>query len=301
MSFQLSRVRIPGIKRVITICSAKGGVGKSTTSVNTALALRNLFSLEVGIVDADITGPSIPLMMSVQRDEIETYRIAGSDRFGPAMNYGIKVMSMGLIVPPDEAIAVRGPMINKYMRALLFQTDWNELDYLLIDMPPGTHDAHLTITQEVQLSGAIIVSTPQEAALIDARRGIDMFTAVNVPVAGLVENMSYFVCDKCDKKHYPFGKGGVKKMAESLHVPFLGEIPLLVDIMQEGDCGKPPALRGDPSFPAAKPYYELAQRLHEELNRLETEHHSNAEKNLASEERGSPSSAPIGGPRITFE
>lgn len=301
MSFHISRVRIPGIKRVISICSAKGGVGKSTTSVNTALALRNLFNLEVGIVDADITGPSIPLMMSVQRDEVETYRVAGSDRFGPAMNYGIKVMSMGLIVPPDEAIAVRGPMINKYMRALLFQTDWNELDYLLIDMPPGTHDAHLTITQEVQLSGAIIVSTPQEAALVDARRGIDMFAAVNVPIVGLVENMSYFVCDNCEKKHYPFGEGGVKGMAASLHVPFLGEIPLLTKIMQDGDCGKPPALRGDPTLPAAKPYYDLAQRVHGELNRIEAEFHNNEGKHNFTEPSGGINPIIAGGPRITFD
>lgn len=265
----ISRVRIPGVRRVITICSAKGGVGKSTTSVNTALALRNLYNLEVGLVDADITGPSIPLMMSIGAEEIETYRVAGSDRFGPAMNYGLKVMSMGLIVPHDEAIAVRGPMINKYMRALLFQTDWNDLDYLLIDMPPGTHDAHLTITQEVQLSGAVIVSTPQEAALVDVRRGIDMFSAVNVPIVGLVENMSYFVCDGCEKKHYLFGEGGVRQTAQKLGVPFLGEIPLHTQIMRDGDIGKPPALRGDPNLPAAKPYYELAAKVHEAMNALE--------------------------------
>lgn len=278
-----SRVRIPGVKRVLTICSAKGGVGKSTTSVNTALALRNLYGLEVGLVDADITGPSIPLMMSIQADEIETYRIAGSERFGPAKNYGLVVMSMGLIVPQDEAIAVRGPMINKYMRALLFQTDWNELDYLLIDMPPGTHDAHLTITQEVQLSGAVIVSTPQEAALIDARRGIDMFAAVNVPIVGLVENMSYFVCDGCDKKHYLFGKNGVRRTAEQLNVPFLGEIPLVTQIMRDGDVGKPPALRGDPNLPAAKPYYDLAKKIHETMNDLEnTEQKGNGSGNTSS-------------------
>lgn len=276
---------------MITICSAKGGVGKSTTSVNTALALRNLYNLEVGLVDADITGPSIPLMMSIGAEEIETYRVAGSDRFGPAMNYGLKVMSMGLIVPHDEAIAVRGPMINKYMRALLFQTDWNDLDYLLIDMPPGTHDAHLTITQEVQLSGAVIVSTPQEAALVDVRRGIDMFAAVNVPIVGLVENMSYFVCDGCEKKHYLFGEGGVRQTAQKLGVPFLGEIPLHTQIMRDGDIGKPPALRGDPNLPAAKPYYELAAKVHEAMNALEKS------------EREKPARSGGGGsePRITFD
>lgn len=293
MQHMISRVRIPGVKRVLTICSAKGGVGKSTTSVNTALALRNLFQLDVGLVDADITGPSIPLMMGIGAEEIETYRVAGSDRFGPAMNYGVKVMSMGLIVPQEEAIAVRGPMINKYMRALLFQTDWNDLDYLLVDMPPGTHDAHLTMTQEVQLSGAVIVSTPQEAALIDVRRGIDMFAAVNVPIVGLVENMSYFTCDQCEKKHYLFGEGGVRRTAEQLGVPFLGEIPLHQQIMRDGDSGRPPALRGDPDLPAARPYYELAARIHRAMDEMEQK----------AESKGDGLKGGGGGaePRITFD
>ncbi|CCW68587.1 unnamed protein product [Phytomonas sp. Hart1] len=264
---KFSRVKIPGIKRVITLCSAKGGVGKSTTSVNVSLALKNM-GFSVGLVDADVTGPSIPLMMGVTQSQVETYRIAGSDRFGPPMNFGVKVMSMGLIVPHDEAIAVRGPMINKYIRALLFQTDWDELDYLLIDMPPGTNDVHLTITQEVILSGAVIVSTPQKVALIDVRRGIDMFVAVNTPVLGLVENMSYFLCDNCNKKHYIFGNGGVKAVAKELKVPLLGEIPFVERIMSDTDEGMPPALRGDVEIPAAKPYYELAMNIHEVLDSL---------------------------------
>lgn len=255
-----SRVSVPGVKRVLTLCSAKGGVGKSTTSVNVALALKNM-GHRVGLVDADITGPSIPTMMGVEASQVETYRVAGSDRFGPPMNFGVKVMSMGLLVPFDEAIAVRGPMVNKYIRALLFQTDWDELDFLLIDMPPGTNDVHLTITQEVILSGAVIVSTPQKVALIDVRRGIDMFAAVNTPVLGLVENMSYFECDGCDKRHYLFGHGGVARAAEELGVPFLGEIPFVARIMQDTDDGVPPALRGDASLPSAKPYYELAERI----------------------------------------
>lgn len=261
---KFSRVKIPGIKRVITLCSAKGGVGKSTTSVNVALALKNM-GFQVGLVDADITGPSIPLMMSVEQSQVETYRIAGSDRFGPPMNYGVKVMSMGLIVPHDEAIAVRGPMVNKYIRALLFQTDWDDLDYLLIDMPPGTNDVHLTITQEVILSGAVIVSTPQQVALVDVRRGIDMFAAVNTPVLGLVENMSYFQCDSCARKHFLFGEGGVRAVSEELQVPLLVEIPIMQRIMADTDAGVPPALRGDPEMPAAKPYYQLAERIHEVL------------------------------------
>ncbi|CCW62250.1 unnamed protein product [Phytomonas sp. EM1] len=284
---KFSRVKIPGVKRVITLCSAKGGVGKSTTSVNVSLALKNM-GFNVGLVDADITGPSIPLMMGVGQSQVETYRIAGSDRFAPPMNFGVKVMSMGLIVPHDEAIAVRGPMINKYIRALLFQTDWDELDYLLIDMPPGTNDVHLTITQEVILSGAVIVSTPQKVALIDVRRGIDMFVAVNTPVLGLVENMSYFSCDNCDKKHYIFGNGGVKAVAKELQVPLLGEIPFIERIMSDTDQGVPPALRGDEELPAARPYYELAARISERLDSL-------------SDVEGGSASMTSAGPKITFE
>lgn len=265
-----SRVKIPGVKRVITVCSAKGGVGKSTSTVNTALALKNL-GHRVAVVDADITGPSIPHMMGVDQSQVETYRVAGSDRFVPPMNFGVKVMSMGLVVPYDEAIAVRGPMVNKYIRALLFQTDWEELDYLMIDMPPGTNDVHLTITQEVVLSGAVIVSTPQQVALIDVRRGIDMFSAVNVPVLGLLENMSYFICDGCDKKHYLFGEGGVRRMSAELDVPFLGEVPFVPRIMADTDVGIPPALRGDETLPAAKPYYDLAKAIVASMEAIESQ------------------------------
>lgn len=265
---KFSRVKIPGVQRIITCCSAKGGVGKSTTSANVALALKNL-GHRVGLVDADITGPSIPTMMGVDHTQIETYRTAGTDRFSPASNFGIKVMSMGLIVPFDEAIAIRGPMVNKYIRALLFQTDWDELDYLVIDMPPGTNDVHITITQEVVLSGAVIVSTPQDIALIDVRRGIDMFAAVNVPVLGLVENMSYFRCGSCSEKHYIFGQGGVRRTAQELQLPLLGEIPFVPQILKDTDAGYPPALRGDETLEAAKPYYDLSRKIIERLDEIE--------------------------------
>ncbi|CBH18197.1 MRP protein, putative [Trypanosoma brucei gambiense DAL972] len=264
---KFSRVAIPGVKHVITLCSAKGGVGKSTCSVNVALALKNI-GFNVGVVDADITGPSIPTMMGVDSSQVETYRVAGSDRFAPPTNFGVKVMSMGLIVPHDEAIAVRGPMVNKYIRALLFQTDWDELDYLVIDMPPGTNDVHLTITQEVVLRGAVIISTPQKIALVDVRRGIDMFAAVNTPIIGIVENMSYFKCTQCDTKHYLFGTGGVKATAEELGVPYLGEVPFQQRIMSDTDEGYPPALRGDRSLDAALPFYELAERIDTAVNAL---------------------------------
>lgn len=264
----MKRVQVPGVKNIITFCSAKGGVGKSTTSCNTALALKNL-GHRVGLVDADITGPSIPTMMRVEQNEIETYRTAGVDRFVPPENYGVKVMSMGLIVPYDEAIAVRGPMINKYIRALMFQTDWGELDYLVIDMPPGTNDVHITVTQEVALTGAVIVSTPQQIALIDVRRGIEMFANVNVPVLGLVENMSYFLCNKCSERHYLFGQGGVRATADELRLPFLGEIPFVPKIQSETDVGRPPALRGDEALEEAKPYFDLARTTVRELENLQ--------------------------------
>ncbi|EAN86470.1 hypothetical protein C3747_334g31 [Trypanosoma cruzi] len=264
-----SRVAIPGVKQTITLCSAKGGVGKSTCSVNVALALKNM-GFSVGIVDADITGPSIPTMMSVDASQVETYRVAGSDRFAPPTNFGVKVMSMGLVVPYDEAIAVRGPMVNKYIRALLFQTDWDELDYLVIDMPPGTNDVHLTLTQEVVLTGAVILSTPQRVALVDVRRGIDMFAAVNTPILGIVENMSYFACGQCGTRHNLFGTGGVKATAEELGVPFLGEIPFVPRIMQDTDAGYPPALRGDGTMEAAEPFYKLAERIHDAVVALKT-------------------------------
>lgn len=291
-----SRVHIPGVKHIITICSAKGGVGKSTASVNVALALKNL-GWSVGLVDADITGPSIPTMMGVEASQVETYRIAGSDRFGPAMNYGVKVMSMGLIVPHDEAIAVRGPMLNKYMRALLFQTDWDELDYLVVDMPPGTHDVHLTMTQEVVLSGAIIISTPQKVALVDVRRGIDMFTAVNTPILGLVENMSYFVCNSCHARHSLFGQGGVRAVAEELQVPLLGEIPFIQAIMTETDGGVPPTLRGDREQPAARPYYDLAERIHAAVQEISSGVTSSTALSSAAQVHASAASTPS----ITFD
>ncbi|KAG8341972.1 NUBPL iron transfer P loop NTPase AAA domain [Trypanosoma vivax] len=283
---KFSRLAVPGIKHVITLCSAKGGVGKSTCCVNVALALKNM-GYSVGVVDADITGPSIPTMMGVEASQVETYRVAGSDRFAPPTNFGVKVMSMGLVVPYDEAIAVRGPMVNKYIRALLFQTDWDELDYLVIDMPPGTNDVHLTITQEVVLTGAVIVSTPQKIAIVDVRRGIDMFAAVNTPILGIVENMSHFICNQCSARHDIFGAGGVKSTAEELGVPFLGEVPFQQRIMSDTDDGYPPTLRGDRTIDAARPFYELAERIDEAVLKV---------KNKVSQAGETPKE-----PTITFE
>eukprot|EP00759_Apiculatamorpha_spiralis_P009557 PhF_6_TR16603/c0_g1_i1/m.25294/K03593/mrp, NUBPL; ATP-binding protein involved in chromosome partitioning len=262
------RTRIPGIKHVIAVSSAKGGVGKSTLSVNLALALKNL-GLNTALMDADISGPSIPAMMNVKKEQIDVYGSAGMERFVPTQNYGVPVMSMGLVVPPDEAIALRGPMINKYLRALLFQTDWGERDCLVIDMPPGTHDIHLTISQEIALTGAVVVTTPQQIALIDARRGLEMFTHVGIPVIGVVQNMAYFICTNCTTKHYLFDDGGAKKMCDELKLNFLGDVPFIQGIQIGTDKGAPPALGGDMNLPAAKPYYDIGKKVMEVLTSLE--------------------------------
>ena len=264
----MQRVSIPSVKHVLSVGSAKGGVGKSTTATNLALAIKNL-GYNVGLVDADITGPSIPAMMNVTNAEVEAYRSAGVERFVPPENYGVKVMSMGLVVPHDEAIAVRGPVISKYLRALLFQTDWGELDYLILDMPPGTNDVHITLTQEVAISGAVIVSTPQHVALMDVRRGMEMFATVNIPVLGLVENMAYFTCTGCGDQHFIFGQGGVQKTAAELGLPFLGQIPYIPAVQKETDGGAPPALRGDEALPSAAPFYSVARKVVAEMERRE--------------------------------
>eukprot|EP00760_Papus_ankaliazontas_P032230 PhM_4_TR5703/c0_g1_i1/m.94739/K03593/mrp, NUBPL; ATP-binding protein involved in chromosome partitioning len=273
-----ARTKIPGIKNVIAVSSAKGGVGKSTLSVNLALALKNL-GFSTALMDADINGPSIPTMMNVKKEQIEIYGGAGNERFVPTANYGVTIMSMGLVVPPDEAVALRGPMVNKYLRALLFQTDWGEKDCLLIDMPPGTHDIHLTLTQEVGMTGAVIVSTPQDIAWIDAKRGIELFSHVNVPILGVVQNMAYFTCEKCSEKHYLFEGGGAEDMCKELDLPFLGNVPFLKGIQVGTDKGTPSTLRGDASLPTAQPYYEIATLLMEKMK----------------------SSTPAQEPKVTFE
>jgi len=255
------RTKISGVKHIIAVSSAKGGVGKSTLSVNLALALKNLGKTTC-LMDADISGPSMPTMMSVKREQVEVYGSAGNERFIPAANYGVKVMSMGLIVPPDEAVALRGPMVNKYLRALLFQTDWgDDTDILLLDMPPGTHDIHLTIAQEIAMTGAVIVTTPQQIALIDARRGLEMFSHVSIPILGVVQNMAYFVCDKCQERHHLFDDGGAFKMCEELKLRFLGDVPFVKGIQTETDRGRPPALAGNEELPSAKPYYDVARKV----------------------------------------
>lgn len=217
------------IKHKIAISSAKGGVGKSTTTINLAQTLHQK-GYKVGILDADVYGPSIPLLM-----DIHSKPQSDGKMIIPLEKHGIKAMSIGFLMPKDGAAVWRGPMVSSAVQQMIYQVDWGELDYLLIDMPPGTGDIHLTIAQKLALTGAIIISTPQEIAIQDALKGIEMFKKTHVPILGMIENMSYFICNGCDKKHYIFDQDGVKKAAERLNIPFLGEIPIELKIREESD------------------------------------------------------------------
>jgi ATP-binding protein involved in chromosome partitioning len=242
------KLALPGIKQMIAVASGKGGVGKSTVAANLALALaRN--GNKVGLLDSDIYGPSVPIMMGIGTVDPQTAQF-------PLEKYGIKLMSMGFIVDPKQAVIWRGPMVHKAVTDFLTKINWGELDFLVIDLPPGTGDAQLTLTQTAPLSGAVIVTTPQDVALIDARKGLEMFRQVRVPVLGIVENMSYFE-PAPGQKHYLFGRGGGPKMAEQSGVPFLGEIPIDPRVTECGDGGEPIVQR-HPESPVAKAFLKLA-------------------------------------------
>jgi ATP-binding protein involved in chromosome partitioning len=224
---------LPGVRNTIAVASGKGGVGKSTVAVNMAVALAKE-GARVGLVDADIYGPSIPLMMGIRgRPEVRQQRLV------PMENWGVKVMSIGFLVDPMQAVIWRGPMASGAVKQFMSDVEWGELDYLLFDLPPGTGDIQLTLVQTIPLTGAVIVTTPQDISLADARKGFKMFEKVNVPILGIVENMSYFVCSHCGQRENIFDNGGGRRAAEELGVPFLGEIPLYTNIRVAGDVGKP--------------------------------------------------------------
>lgn len=246
--------RVPGIKRVVAVASGKGGVGKSTVSVNLACALQHL-GAAVGLLDCDIYGPSIPLMMGV--DEKPT--ISPAQKLVPPINFGVKLMSMGFLIEGDAPVIWRGPMIMKTIQQFVSEVEWGELDYLLVDLPPGTGDAQLSLCQTVPLDGGVIVTTPQEASLGVVRKGVAMFEKVNVPILGIVENMSYFVTPNGERVEI-FGHGGGKAEAERKNVPFLGEIPIFVQIREGGDAGRP-VVAANPSSQPAQPFIHLAQTL----------------------------------------
>ena len=262
------KVGVPGVKYIISVASGKGGVGKSTTSVNLALALQKLGN-KVGILDADIYGPSMPRLLGITGKPTANGRI-----LTPMEGYGLKVMSMGFLVEEDTPMIWRGPMVISALTQMLNEVDWGELDMLIVDMPPGTGDAQLTMAQKVPLAGAVIVSTPQDIALIDARKGLNMFRKVNVPILGIVENMSTFICPKCGERSDIFGHGGAKDEAKRLGVPFLGEVPLHMDIRQTSDSGTP-IVASSPDSEHAKAYIAIAEKMLERLN---------AEQNMAGNE-----------------
>jgi ATP-binding protein involved in chromosome partitioning len=250
---------IPGVGAIIAVASGKGGVGKSTTAVNLALGLRDL-GLKVGILDADIYGPSLPKLLGI-RERPETI---GGTRLKPIVRHGMPVMSIGFLIEEETPMIWRGPMVMSALTQMLREVEWGELDVMVVDMPPGTGDAQLTMAQQVPLKGAVIVSTPQDLALIDARRGIAMFRRVNVPVLGIVENMSYFLCPHCGGRSDIFGHGGARAEAERLGVPFLGEVPLDIEIREKSDSGLP-VVATSPDGPHAQVYRDIAARVRDGL------------------------------------
>jgi ATP-binding protein involved in chromosome partitioning len=238
---------LPDVKNIIAVASGKGGVGKSTVAVNLAVALAQTGS-KVGLIDADVYGPSVPKMFDIEGERPTAHMEDGVEWIIPIEKYGVKILSVGLFVKPEDAVIWRGPMATSALKQLISQGDWGELDYLLIDLPPGTGDVHLTMVQEVPVTGVVIVSTPQEVALADVIKGINMFAGekINVPVLGLVENMSWFTPEELpDKKYYIFGKDGCKKLAEKMGIALLGQIPIVQGIRESGDSGKPVALHAD--------------------------------------------------------
>jgi ATP-binding protein involved in chromosome partitioning len=242
---------IPGIKNIIAVASGKGGVGKSTVTANLAVTLAKM-GFSVGILDADIYGPSMPIMFDVENEKPISVTVEGKSKMKPIESYEIKILSIGFFTAPSQAVIWRGPMASKALNQMIFDADWGELDFMLIDLPPGTGDIHLSIMQSLPITGAVVVSTPQAVALADAKKGVSMFLsdAINVPVLGIIENMAYFtpevpiaIGNQNPEKIYIFGKEGAKNLASDLNVPFLGEVPLVQGIREAGDYGRPAALQ----------------------------------------------------------
>lgn len=257
---------LPGVKNIIAVSSGKGGVGKSTVAANLAVALAKM-GYKVGLLDADIFGPSMPKMFQVEDARPYAETIDGRDLIIPVEKYGLKLLSIGFFVDPDQATLWRGGMASNALKQLIADANWGELDYFLIDLPPGTSDIHLTIVQNLALTGAVVVSTPQQVALADARKGINMFTLdkVNVPILGLVENMAWFTpAELPENKYYLFGREGAKRLAEEMNVPLLGQIPIVQSICEGGDNGLPVAL--DENTITGRAFIQLAANVVEQTN-----------------------------------
>ncbi|MCP1995343.1 Mrp/NBP35 family ATP-binding protein [Flavobacterium sp. HSC-61S13] len=236
---------IPGISNIVAISSGKGGVGKSTVTANIAVTLTNM-GFKVGVLDADIYGPSMPIMFDVENARPISVEVNGKSKMKPITSYGVEILSIGFFTRPDQAVIWRGPMASKALNQMIFDADWGELDFLLLDLPPGTGDIHLSILQSLPVTGAVVVSTPQAVALADAKKGVSMFMSdsINVPVLGIIENMAYFTPEELpNNKYYIFGEGGARNLAQDLEVPFLGEVPLVQSIREAGDYGRPAALQ----------------------------------------------------------
>lgn len=256
---------IPGIQNIIAVASGKGGVGKSTVTANLAATLAKM-GFQVGLLDADIYGPSIPIMYDVEFEKPLSVQVDGKSKMKPIESYGVKILSIGFFTKPDQAVIWRGPMAAKALNQMIFDAAWGTLDFLLIDLPPGTGDIHLSIMQSLPITGAVVVSTPQQVALADARKGVSMFQqeSINVPVLGIIENMAYFTPDELpDNKYYIFGKEGARNLSENLEVPFLGEIPLVQSIREAGDVGRPAALQT--ATPLEQSFEKITQNVVQEV------------------------------------
>ena len=258
---------IPGIQNIVAVASGKGGVGKSTVTANLAVTLAKM-GFKVGVLDADIYGPSIPIMFDVEAEKPLAVNIEGKSKMKPIENYGVKVLSIGFFTQPNQAVVWRGPMAAKALNQMIFDAHWGELDFLLLDLPPGTGDIHLSIMQSLPITGAVVVSTPQNVALADAKKGVAMFQqdSINVPVLGIIENMAYFTpAELPDNKYYIFGKEGAKNLAEDLDVSFLGQLPLVQSIREAGDVGRPAALQT--ATPLEQAFEKLTQNVVQEVVR----------------------------------
>lgn len=264
---QIKGKPIPGIQNIIAVASGKGGVGKSTVAANMAVTLAKM-GFKVGLLDTDIYGPSMPIMFDVAMERPLSVNVDGKNKMKPVENYGVKLLSIGFFTQPNQAVIWRGPMASKALNQMIFDAHWDELDFLLLDLPPGTGDIHLSIMQSLPVTGAVVVSTPQEIALADARKGVAMFQqeAISVPVLGIVENMAYFTPEELpENKYHIFGKDGAKNLAQDLEVPFLGEIPLVQSIREAGDVGRPAALQT--ASPIEEAFEELTKNVVQELVR----------------------------------
>jgi len=262
---------IPGIKNIIAVASGKGGVGKSTVTANLAVTLAKM-GFKVGVLDADIYGPSMPIMFDVENEKPVSVTVDGKSKMKPIESYEIKMLSIGFFTAPSQAVIWRGPMAAKALNQMIFDADWGELDFMLLDLPPGTGDIHLSIMQSLPITGAVVVSTPQAVALADAKKGVAMFMQdnINVPVLGIIENMAYFTPEELpENKYYIFGQEGAKNLAQDLDVPFLGEVPIVQSIREAGDYGRPAALQT--ASPIEKVFEEITRNVVQEtVNRNES-------------------------------